>query len=104
MPTTLEDIARALKVSKMTVSRAIRLWPSLILLLVPLAETVTHFRLLFTVATGDANWLPHISFVTLPAYVIYGFGASGLRKPAFKQPRATDGDGDGASGAAPREG
>jgi hypothetical protein len=55
--------------------RAIRLWPSLLVLLLPLAETVTHFRVLFSVATGDANWLPQVSFANLPAYVIYGFGA-----------------------------
>ena len=55
--------------------RAIRLWPSLLLLLLPLAETVSHFRILFSVATGDANWLPQVSFVNLPSYVIYGFGA-----------------------------
>ncbi|MEP6983592.1 MAG: hypothetical protein ABI853_08105 [Sphingomicrobium sp.] len=55
--------------------RDIRLWPSLLALLLPLAETFTHFRILFSVATGDANWLPQVSFANLPSYVIYGFGA-----------------------------
>jgi hypothetical protein len=59
-------------------ARAIGLWPSLILLLVPAVETVTHLRVLATVAKGDANWWPQVTFANLPAYVIYGFGAFGL--------------------------
>jgi hypothetical protein len=56
-------------------TRALKLWPSLLVLLVPAVEAVTHFRILFKVATGDANWLPQVSFGNLPSYVIYGFGA-----------------------------
>jgi hypothetical protein len=54
---------------------ALKLWPSLLVLLVPLVETVTHFHILVLVATGDANWLPQVSFSNLPSYVIYGLGA-----------------------------
>jgi hypothetical protein len=57
---------------------AVKLWPSLVLLLVPIVETVTHFRVLSSVASGDANWWPQVTFANLPAYVIYGFGAFGL--------------------------
>lgn len=59
-------------------TRALKLWPSLLLLLVPIAETVTHFQVLSSVASGDANWWPQITFANLPAYAIYGFGAFGL--------------------------
>jgi hypothetical protein len=55
--------------------QALKLWPSLLVLLVPVVEAITHFRILFEVAAGDANWLPRISFANLPSYVIYGFGA-----------------------------
>jgi hypothetical protein len=55
--------------------RALKLWPSLLVLLVPVIEAITHFRILFEVATGDANWLPQVSFGNLPSYLIYGFGA-----------------------------
>jgi len=57
---------------------AVKLWPSLVLLLVPVVETVTHFRVLSSVASGDANWWPQVTFANLPAYVVYGFGAFGL--------------------------
>lgn len=53
---------------------ALRLWPSLVLLLVPAAETLTHLRLLAAFASGDANWLPPITIHNLPAYAIYGLG------------------------------
>ena len=59
-------------------TRALKLWPSLVLLLVPIVETVTHFRVLSSVASGDANWWPQVRFANLPSYVIYGFGAFGL--------------------------
>ena len=55
--------------------QALKLWPSLLFFALPLIETVTHFRILFSVATGEANWLPQVSFANLPSYVIYGFGA-----------------------------
>jgi hypothetical protein len=58
--------------------KALPLWPSIIPLLVPLIEAVTHFRTLVWVANSDANWLPRISLANLPSYVIYGFGAFGL--------------------------
>lgn len=54
---------------------ALKLWPSLLVFAVPLVETVTHYRVLVGVATGEANWLPRVSFANLPSYVIYGFGA-----------------------------
>ena len=57
---------------------ALRLWPSLVLLLVPAVETITHLKVLSSVASGDANWWPQVSFANLPAYVLYGFGAFGL--------------------------
>jgi hypothetical protein len=57
---------------------ALKLWPSLMFLLVPIVETVTHFRVLSSVANGDANWWPRVTFANLPAYVIYGLGAFGL--------------------------
>ena len=56
---------------------ALKLWPSLILLLIPIVETVTHLKVLSSVASGDANWWPQVSFANLPAYVMYGFGAFG---------------------------
>jgi len=57
---------------------ALKLWPSLILLLVPVVETITHLKVLSSVASGDANWWPRVSFANLPAYVMYGFGAFAL--------------------------
>jgi len=54
---------------------ALKLWPSLLVFAIPLIETITHFRVLFGVASGEANWLPRVSFANLPSYVIYGFGA-----------------------------
>lgn len=54
---------------------ALKLWPSLVLLLVPVIETVTHFNVLSSVASGDANWWPPVTFANLPSYVAYGFGA-----------------------------
>ena len=54
---------------------ALKLWPSLLLLLVPATETVTHFRILREVMTGDANWFPQVSFANFPSYVLYGLGA-----------------------------
>lgn len=57
---------------------ALKLWPSLILLLIPIVETVTHLKVLSSVASGDANWWPQVSFANLPAYVMYGFGAFAL--------------------------
>jgi len=57
---------------------ALKLWPSLLLLLVPIIETITHFQVLSSVASGDANWWPQITFANLSSYVIYGFGAFGL--------------------------
>ena len=59
-------------------TEALKLWPSLVLLLVPIVETVTHFQVLSSVASGDANWWPQVTFANLPDYVIYGFGAFGL--------------------------
>ena len=59
-------------------TRAFKLWPSLLLLLVPIVETVTHFQVLTSVASGDANWWPQVTFANLPAYTLYGFGAFGL--------------------------
>lgn len=57
---------------------ALKLWPSLLLLLVPIVETLTHFQVLSSVASGDANWWPQVTLANLPSYVIYGFGAFGL--------------------------
>lgn len=57
---------------------ALKLWPSLLVLLVPVVETITHLQVLSSVATGDANWWPKVTFANLPSYVIYGFGAFGL--------------------------
>lgn len=57
---------------------ALKLWPSLLLLLVPIVETVTHLQVLSSVASGDANWWPQVTFANLPSYAIYGFGAFGL--------------------------
>jgi hypothetical protein len=68
-------VAQGLLLLAVLRSGALKLWPSLILFVVPLVETVTHFRILFSVATGEANWLPRVSFANLPSYVIYGFGA-----------------------------
>jgi hypothetical protein len=59
-------------------SRALKLWPSLLLLLVPIVETITHFQVLSSVASGDANWWPQVTFANLSSYVVYGFGAFGL--------------------------
>ena len=59
-------------------SRALKLWPSLLLLLVPVVETITHFQVLSSVASGDANWWPQVTFANLSSYVVYGFGAFGL--------------------------
>ena len=59
-------------------TRALKLWPSLLLLLVPIVETITHLRVLSSVASGDANWWPQVTFGNLPSYAIYGFGAFGL--------------------------
>ena len=53
---------------------ALRLWPSLVLLLVPAAETLTHLPVLAAFASGDANWLPPITVYNLPEYAIYGIG------------------------------
>ena len=57
---------------------ALKLWPSIILLLVPIVETVTHLQVLSSVASGDANWWPQVTLANLPAYTMYGFGAFGL--------------------------
>ena len=57
---------------------AFKLWPSLVLLLVPAIETITHLKVLSSVARGDANWWPQVSLANLPAYVMYGFGVFGL--------------------------
>jgi Predicted membrane protein len=56
---------------------ALKLWPALLVLLVPAVEAITRFRVLLEVATGDANWFPQVSFGNLRDYVIYGFGALG---------------------------
>jgi len=57
---------------------ALKLWPSLLLLLVPTLETITHFQVLSSVTRGDANWWPQVTFANLPSYVVYGFGAFAL--------------------------
>jgi hypothetical protein len=57
---------------------ALKLWPSLLLLLVPIIETITHFQVLSSVASGDANWWPRVTFANVSSYVVYGFGAFGL--------------------------
>ena len=59
-------------------TQALKLWPSLVLLLVPIVETVTHFQVLASVAGGDANWWPKVTLANLPDYAIYGFGAFAL--------------------------
>jgi len=59
-------------------TRALKLWPSLLLLLAPVLETITHLRVLSSVASGDANWWPQVTLANLPSYVMYGFGAFGL--------------------------
>ena len=59
-------------------TRALKLWPSLLLLLVPVIETITHFQVLASVAGGDANWWPKVTFANVSSYVVYGFGALGL--------------------------
>ncbi|MEA3080362.1 MAG: hypothetical protein QOD54_30, partial [Sphingomonadales bacterium] len=71
-------VAQGLLLIAVLRTRALKLWPSLIVFAVPLVETVTHFRILFAVASGEANWLPRISFANLPSYVVYGFGAFAL--------------------------
>ena len=53
---------------------ALRLWPSLLLLLVPAAEILTHLPLLAAFASGDANWLPPVTLSNFPHYAIYGIG------------------------------
>jgi hypothetical protein len=58
-------------------TEALKLWPALLVLLVPAVEAITHFRVLLEVATGDANWFPQVSFGNLRDYLIYGFGALG---------------------------
>lgn len=58
--------------------RALKLWPSLFLLLVPIVEIITHLKVLSSIATGDANWWPQVTIANLPSYVIYGFGAFAL--------------------------
>jgi len=58
--------------------RVLPLWPAALILLIPVAEAITHFRTLVWVANSDANWLPKISFANLPSYVIYGFGTLGM--------------------------
>ena len=55
-------------------TRALKLWPALLVLLVPVVEAITHLQVLLEVATGDANWFPKVSLGNLPSYVIYGFG------------------------------
>jgi hypothetical protein len=57
---------------------ALKLWPSLLLLLVPAIETITHFQVLASVASGDANWWPKVTYANVSSYVIYGFGAFAL--------------------------
>jgi hypothetical protein len=57
--------------------RAVRLWPSLLLLLAPLLETVTHLPRLLYFASGDANWLPPITLANLAEFLTYGIGALG---------------------------
>jgi hypothetical protein len=59
-------------------AQALKLWPSLVLLLVPVVETITHFQVLASVASGDANWWPKVTFANVSSYVLYGFGAFGL--------------------------
>jgi hypothetical protein len=59
-------------------TKSLKLWPSLLLLAVPVLETITHLHVLTSVAGGDANWWPKVTFANLPSYVIYGFGAFGL--------------------------
>jgi hypothetical protein len=59
-------------------TKTLKLWPSLLLLVVPALETTTHLHVLMSVAGGDANWWPKVTFANLPSYVIYGFGAFGL--------------------------
>jgi hypothetical protein len=57
---------------------ALKLWPALLVLLVPAVETITHFQVLASVASGDANWWPKVTFANVSSYAVYGFGAFGL--------------------------
>jgi hypothetical protein len=57
--------------------RALPLWPSLLLVLIPTIETITHYRQLAFFATSDANWLPPITFANLHDYLSYGLGTLG---------------------------
>lgn len=58
--------------------RASRLWPSLLVLLIPLVEAGTHYRQLTSFASSDANWLPKISFSNVGEYLTYGLGPLGF--------------------------
>ena len=57
--------------------RALPLWPSLLLVLIPIIETLTHYRQLAFFATSEANWLPPVTFANLREYLSYGLGALG---------------------------
>jgi hypothetical protein len=58
--------------------RAIQLWPSLLILLIPLVEAVTHYQQLTSFASSDANWLPSITFANVGEYLTYGLGPLGF--------------------------
>ena len=57
--------------------RALPLWPSMLVALIPIVETITHYRQLAFFASSDANWLPPITLANLSAYLTYGLGALG---------------------------
>lgn len=71
-------LAQGLIVLGVLRTKSLKLWPSLLLLVIPSLETITHLHVLTSVAGGDANWWPRVTFANLPSYVIYGFGAFGL--------------------------
>jgi len=57
--------------------RAMKLWPSLLVLLIPIVEAVTHYRQLSYFASSDANWLPRITSANIYQYLTYGLGLLG---------------------------
>ena len=57
--------------------RALKLWPSLLVLLIPIVEAVTHYRQLSYFASSDANWLPRITTANVYQYLTYGLGLLG---------------------------
>ena len=57
--------------------QALNLWPSSIVLLVPVVDAITHYRQLAFLQSSNANWLPPVTFDKLPQYLMYGLGVLG---------------------------